>query len=290
MRFYRYSSSDGVGLGIETAPSELRGVSAAELDPRLVANPLADGLEGLVRLGEFLSAGPSVDRDAVVFLPPIDRPGKVVCVGLNYASHTEESKLVQPEFPTLFLRASTTLVGHGQPLMAPADSNMFDYEGELAVIVGEGGRHIKRGAALRHVAGYSVFNDATARDWARRTSQWTAGKNFDDTGGFGPCLVTAEEVPPGAAGLRIETRVNDEVVQSAATDQMLVDVAELIECISCVMTLEAGDVISTGTPAGVGAARRPPRFLTPGDVCEVEVDGVGRLRNPVAPEPAQEHQ
>lgn len=287
MRLYRYSSPAGVGLAIETAPSDLRGVPADQLDPRTVVNPVADGLDGLARLAEVLSAGAPIDPDAVAFLPPVIDAGKVICVGLNYALHTQEAKMEQPEFPTLFLRASTSLVGHGQPLIAPRDSTMFDYEGELALVVGVAGRRIDRADALRHVAGYSVFNDGTARDWARRTSQWTPGKTIDDTGGFGPCLVTPDELPPGAAGLHIETRVNGQVVQSASTDMMLVDVCGLIEAISSIMTLLPGDVIVTGTPSGVGVARNPPLFLTDGDVCEVEVEGVGTLRNPIVAEAGQ---
>jgi len=214
----------------------------------------------------------------------VRRPGKIVCVGLNYAAHSRESGHEPPAYPTLFARFASSLVGHETPLVRPRVSSELDYEGELAVVIGRGGRHIPRQAALDHVAGYSLFNDASVRDYQRKTPQWTVGKNFDGTGAFGPCLVTPDELPPGCKGLRLQTRLNGRVMQEASTADMLFDVESLIAAISEVMTLEPGDVLVTGTPEGVGHARKPPVFMAPGDVCEVEVEGLGVLRNTVAAE------
>jgi 2-keto-4-pentenoate hydratase/2-oxohepta-3-ene-1,7-dioic acid hydratase in catechol pathway len=205
---------------------------------------------------------------------------------LNYADHTAEIHHEQTAYPTLFLRVNTTLVAHGQPLIRPgvSDSEGLDYEGEVAVVMGKGGRHIGKAEALAHVAGYSVFNDGTVREYQFRTPQWTVGKNFDGTGGFGPDLVTADELPPGARGLKLETRLNGQVVQSANTDQMIFDVATLINVISQAITFEPGDVIVSGTPAGIGWARNPKLLMKAGDVCEVSVEKIGVLRNVIADE------
>jgi 2-keto-4-pentenoate hydratase/2-oxohepta-3-ene-1,7-dioic acid hydratase in catechol pathway len=175
---------------------------------------------------------------------------------------------------------------HGQPIVRPRVSSALDYEGEIAAIIGRGGRHIPRDRALQHVLGYSLFNDASIRDYQLRTPQWTVGKNFDGTGAFGPFLVTSDELPPGASGLTLTTRLNGQVVQRASTDDLIFDVATLVSLLSEVLTFEPGDVIVTGTPAGVGAARKPPLWLKPGDVCEVEVERIGRLSNLVSDEAA----
>jgi len=223
----------------------------------------------------------ALDPGSVTFLPPVVSPPKIICVGLNYADHTKESSLEQPDYPTLFLRAASSLIGHDVPIERPQCSDSLDYEGELAVVIGVGGRHISREAALEHVFGYSVFNDASIREYQLRTSQWTIGKNFDRTGAFGPYLVTADELPSGAKGLLLQTRLNGAVVQSISTSDMLHDVASLISLLSEAMTLEPGDVIVTGTPAGVGWARKPRLVMRHGDVCEVSIEGVGVLRNSI---------
>ncbi|APR77934.1 Fumarylacetoacetate hydrolase family protein [Minicystis rosea] len=223
-----------------------------------------------------------IDPSQVRHRPLLPAPGKIVCLGLNYREHADEAQYERPSFPVLFLRAATSLLGHGEPIVMPRCSTALDYEGEMAAVVGRRGRHIARADALAYVAGYSVFNDASIRDWQKKTHQWTIGKNFDGTGAFGPELVTADELPPGAAGLRISTRVNGEIVQDARTDQMIFDVAETISILSEAMTLEPGDVLVMGTPSGVGAARTPPRFLAPGDVCEIEIERIGRLVSPIA--------
>ena len=214
----------------------------------------------------------------------IDLPQKIVCVGLNYADHAKESPYEQPTYPALFCRFNSTLVGHGAPIMRPRVSEQLDYEGELVVIIGKRGRHITADRALEHVAGYSIFNDASVRDYQFKSPQWTAGKNFDATGAFGPGFVTADDLPAGARGLRLQTRLNGQTVQDATTGDMLFDVVSLITIISEAMTLEVGDVIVSGTPAGVGFARKPPLWMKQGDVCEVEIEGLGVLRNPIVDE------
>ncbi|WP_322060146.1 fumarylacetoacetate hydrolase family protein [Paraburkholderia sp. J63] len=245
-----------------------------------------------VDLVEYASQSATQERvplTEVTFLPPLARPPKIICVGLNFADHTSESQYAQPDYPTLFFRVATSLIAHEQPMIRPAvaDSAGLDYEGEIAVVIGKGGRHIGKDAALSHVAGYALFNDGSVREYQFKTPQWTVGKNFDGTGAFGPDLVTADELPPGIKGLRLETRLNGEVVQSASTDEMVFDVASLISIISEAITLEAGDVIVSGTPSGIGWARTPKLLMKAGDVCEVSVEKIGTLRNVIADEAAR---
>jgi 2-keto-4-pentenoate hydratase/2-oxohepta-3-ene-1,7-dioic acid hydratase in catechol pathway len=217
-------------------------------------------------------------------LPPLPNPGKIICLGLNYADHAAESPYAKPDYPVLFARFTTSLVGHGQPLIRPKCSERFDYEAEMVAVIGKRGRHVPKDKALDYVAGYSVFNDASVRDYQLRTPQWTIGKNFDGSGGFGPDFVTADELPPGGKGLTIECRLNGKVMQHANTSDMIFDVAETISTITEALTLDAGDILVMGTPAGVGFARKPPVFMKDGDVCEVESEGIGLLRNPVVDE------
>ena len=225
---------------------------------------------------------PEIDLEGAVFLPPIPRPGKILCVGLNYADHASESPYDRPSWPVYFLRVPSSLLGHEQPLIKPSCSDEFDYEGEMVVVIGKGGRAITEDKALDHVVGYSIFNDGSIRDYQlKRGPQWTIGKNFDETGAFGPFVVSADEVPAGGKGLELITRLNGKVMQKASTDDLLFPVTELIVRASEAMTLEPGDIIVSGTPAGVGFARKPPVFMRDGDVCEVEVEGLGVLRNPV---------
>lgn len=222
--------------------------------------------------------------DGIVYCPPVWNAGKIVCVGLNYEDHAAETKLDRPDYPILFLRVASTLVGHEQPLIAPKASKQFDYEAEMVVVIGSGGRSISRDKALDLVAGYSVFNEGSVRDFQFKSQTWTSGKNFDASGGFGPELVTADEVPLGGDGLKIQTRMNGQTLQNGNTNDMMFDVPELIRVITEVMTLEPGDIIVSGTPPGVGFVRTPPIFMAPGDTCEVEVEGVGVLRNPIIAE------
>lgn len=229
---------------------------------------------------------PAITLSEVRFLAPVARPGKILCVGLNYRDHTSESGFEQPDYPTLFTRFGTSLTAHEAPLLHSGLSDTLDYEGELVAVIGRGGRHIASADALDHVLGYSVFNDGSVREYQFKTPQWTMGKNFDATGAFGPFLVTADELPPGARGLQLETRLNGQVVQSANTRDMVFDVATLIVTISQAITLEAGDLIVAGTPAGIGHAREPRLYMRPGDTCEVEIEGIGLLRNRVVAQEA----
>ncbi|GAB7537753.1 fumarylacetoacetate hydrolase family protein [Burkholderia sp. 3C] len=257
--------------------------------------PLETVLARGVDLAEWAGAqsgepgGQRVPAEGLEWLPPLQRPPKILCVGLNFADHTKESNYDQPSYPTLFLRVNTSLVAHEQPMIRPAvaDSEGLDFEGEIAVVLGKGGRHIAREQALDCVAGYALFNDGSVREYQFKTPQWTVGKNFDATGAFGPDLITPDELPPGIKGLQLETRVNGAVVQSASTDDMVFDVASLISIISEAITLEPGDVIVSGTPSGIGWARTPKLLMKAGDVCEVSVEGMGTLRNVIADEAAR---
>lgn len=255
----------------------------------LESGPRAD-LGQWIREGRDLSAlGATVkaarrviDPASATFLPPLAEPPKIFCAGLNYADHTSESPYEQPDYPTLFLRVATSLVGHGQAIERPrVESEGVDFEGEMVVVLGKGGRNVPAAKALDLVVGYSVFNDGSIREYQFKSPQWTVGKNFDRTGGFGPYLVTADEVPAGGAGLKLETRVNGRVVQSANTRDMIHDVATLIATISEAITLQPGDIIVSGTPAGIGWARTPRLLMKDGDVCEVEIEGIGLLSNPI---------
>jgi acylpyruvate hydrolase len=238
----------------------------------------------LLRAGRGLGRSPAIDLNAVRLLPPVPVPPKILCVGLNYDDHLEESGLKKPVYPEIFARFATSLIAHQQPILRPRESVALDYEAELAVVIGKPGRRIPRDQALDHVAGYSLFNDATIRDFQLRTPQWTMGKNFDGTGAFGPWLVTPDAAPPGAHGLRIQGRLNGQIMQDSRTDRLIFGVPALIEMISVAMSLERGDVIITGTPGGVGAARKPPVFMHAGDVFEVEIESLGVLRNVVQDE------
>jgi acylpyruvate hydrolase len=216
--------------------------------------------------------------------PVIPEPGKIICLGLNYFDHAKEGGRQKPDYPWFFLRCASSLVGDGQTALLPAVSSQFDYEAEMAIVIGKKARHVKRDTALEHVFGYACFNDISVRDYQKKTPQWTIGKNFDATGGFGPCLVTSDEVPAGGRDLRIECRLNGNVVQSANTSDMIFGVAETIELLTECMTLEPGDVVVMGTPAGVGFARTPPLFMKDGDLVEVEIERLGTLSNRVRQE------
>jgi 2-keto-4-pentenoate hydratase/2-oxohepta-3-ene-1,7-dioic acid hydratase in catechol pathway len=220
----------------------------------------------------------------ITWLPPISRPDKILCVGINYVAHREETGRSETEYPTLFTRFANTQVGHEQPLIRPRASTEFDYEAELAVVIGRPAHRVRREDALSCVAGYACYHDATLRDWQRHTSQFTAGKNFLGTGGFGPWMVTADEIPDPSR-LTLIGRLNGTEMQRATTDLLIFDIPGLIAYITTFTELVPGDVISTGTPGGVGSKRQPPVWLKPGDVFEVEVAGVGVLRNTVIDEP-----
>ncbi len=245
---------------------------------------MAAGPTAITDAYDILKGGSEISPAEISHLPVLSEPGKILCVGLNYRDHSAESGFKQPTYPTLFARFSTSLIGHEEPLIRPRVSDSLDFEGELAVIIGRRGRRISEAQALDFVAGYSIFNDGSVREYQHKTPQWTVGKNFDGTGSFGPEFVTASELPAGASGLKIETRLNGETVQSSNTGEMVFDVRSLIATISEAMTLEPGDVIVSGTPSGVGHARTPRLYMKPGDVCEIEVEGLGILRNTIMDE------
>ncbi|MGQ0663612.1 MAG: fumarylacetoacetate hydrolase family protein [Pseudomonadota bacterium] len=228
-------------------------------------------------------AGPDLREDQVEYLPVIAHPGKIICVGINYRSHAAETGREMPPYPNLFLRLADSQVGHRQPIVKPNASDQLDFEGELAAIVGRPGRRIAREAALSHIAGYSCYNDASVRDWQFHNQQNTPGKNFHCCGAFGPAMTTADEIPDPTR-LALATHLNGVEVQRATTDQMIYDIPAIISYASAFTPLAAGDVIVTGTPAGVGFTRQPPLFMKPGDTVEVTITGIGTLSNPVAAE------
>ncbi|MGB5957306.1 fumarylacetoacetate hydrolase family protein [Pseudomonas sp.] len=276
MRYVRFSHQGRPVLGVRTAEG-VRILGEESLEALLargvdLATYGADAQGALIEVGE---------QD---YLPLMSRPGKIICVGLNYADHTKESPYAQPDYPTLFPRFNTSLTAHNKPLVRPRVSDTLDYEGEMAVVLKSGGRHISKEQALQHVAGYALFNEGSVREYQFNSPQWTVGKNFDDTGAFGPDLVTADELPAGGKGLLLQTRVNGKVVQSANTEDMLFDVATIISTLSEAVTLEAGDVIVSGTPAGVGFGMDPKVYLKAGDVVEVSIEGIGTLVNPIVDE------
>jgi acylpyruvate hydrolase len=283
MRLVHFEQDGVAGIAADDG-SGWHGLLARENGfPGMLPELIAQGAD-LLRIGRELQSTPAIDLNAVRILPPVPRPPKILCVGVNYADHIEESGLKRPIYPEIFARFATSLIAHREPIRRPRESSALDYEAELAVVIGRGGRRISRDSALDHVAGYSLFNDATIRDFQLRTPQWTMGKNFNGTGAFGPWLVTPDALPPGASGLRIQGRLNGRVMQDSRTDLLIFGVPQLIELISVAMNLEPGDVIITGTPGGVGAARKPPVFMKAGDVFEVEIDGLGILSNPVQDE------
>lgn len=225
-----------------------------------------------------------VPLEAAHYAPMLSPGAKILCLGLNYVAHAAETSLARPDVPVVFSRYASSFVAHEQSLVLPLVSQRFDYETELAVMIGRAGRHIPQEKALEYVAGYTLLNDGTVRDYQVRTSQWTIGKNFDHSGAVGPELVTADELPPGATGLTIEGRLNGVMMQQANTSDMIFDVSSTIAYLSQAMALEPGDLIATGTPAGVGNARSPQVYLKAGDTFEVHVERVGTLRNSVRAE------
>ena len=253
---------------------------------------------GLATLADFIASPRWAERDALLaaatpvaplagldYLPPIPRPEKIVCAVRNYMDHHQEVIAAGmhrelSEEPPIFLRVWRSQVAHGKPIVRPHVSDSLDWEAELAVIIGKEGRCIPEARAYEHVAGYSAYNDGSIREWQFHAKQIASGKNFESTGGFGPWMVTADEIEPGRQ-LKIETRINGEVLQSGHTGHMIFSIPKLIAYASTIFTLVPGDVIITGTPAGVGWSRKPPRFMKPGDVCEVQIEGIGTLVNPI---------
>ncbi len=249
--------------------------------PSLRALLVGDGLEEAT--GAADGAKPDAGFDEIEFLPVIPDPEKILCVGLNYKTHIAETGRSDSDYPVIFSRYADTQVGHGQAMTRPKNSTSFDYEGELAVIIGKGGRHIAEADALAHVAGYTCYNDGSVRDWQRHTHQFLPGKNFPGTGGFGPWMVTADEIPDPTS-MTLVTRLNGEEMQRSGTDMLIFTVPFLIHYLSSFTELRPGDVISTGTPGGVGFKRKPPVFMKEGDTIEVEIDKIGTLTNPITDE------
>ncbi len=258
------------------------GAKLRDLLPDLKSAIAADALRDL---GAHTQGATLHALSAIEWLPVIPNPDKILCVGLNYETHRKETGRAEVENPTIFARYANSQIGHLAPIVRPRVSIDLDFEGELAVIIGKPGRYIARTDAFGHVAGYACYNDGSVRDFQRHTHQFTPGKNFPDTGPFGPWMVTPDELGD-LDKLRLQTRLNGHVVQDALIEQMIFDISRQIEYCSSFTRLEPGDVIATGTPGGVGAKRTPPLWLKPGDVVEVEIDKVGLLRNPVADERA----
>jgi 2-keto-4-pentenoate hydratase/2-oxohepta-3-ene-1,7-dioic acid hydratase in catechol pathway len=280
MKLASYRTSKGAGYGVVTEAglvdlTRRLGKKYPDLRALLAGNALAQAQK-------IAKAAKKADFKAskVTFLPVIPNPGKIVCVGLNYEEHRVETGRDKTENPALFLRVAESQVAHNQPILMPAESTQLDFEGEIAVVIGRRGRRISEQNSWKHIAGYACYNDGSVRDWQRHTLQWTAGKNFARTGGFGPWMVTRDEIKDDEE-LTLETRLNGEVMQHATTAQMIHRIPRLIHYISTFTPLEPGDVIVTGTPGGVGARRNPPVWMKPGDTVEVEISKVGVLVNTI---------
>jgi 2-keto-4-pentenoate hydratase/2-oxohepta-3-ene-1,7-dioic acid hydratase in catechol pathway len=245
----------------------------------VIGNPdLMSSIQGASDLG------PALPVSSITPALPVTKPGVIICMGLNYIEHIKEGGYDIPDYPALFMRGPKSIMAAGAPLVRPTCSDKLDYEAELMLIVGKGGRHISEDDALDHVFGYTVFNDGSVRDYQRKTHQWTPGKNFDNTGAVGPFVVTPDELPEGAKGLKIESRVGDEILQSSNTVNMIWSVAQAIAIISDYTTMEPGDHIALGTPPGVGHAKNPPRWLKPGEVVDIEIENIGICSSPIVDE------
>ncbi len=282
MQFISFRQGNTTRLGV-VAGNDLIDLAAAQpqVPPDLGA-ALASGVDLLAAAQAAIASNAArVPLAGITYAPVVTRPGKIICLGLNYYDHAKEGGREKPDYPWFFFRGATSLVAHGEAGIRPRVSERFDYEAELAVVIGTRARHLTRDNALACVFGYSCFNDMSVRDYQKKTPQWTIGKNFDGTGGFGPSLVTADALPPGAAGLRIQSRLNGKVMQDANTTDMIWDVPETLTLLTECMTLEPGDVVIMGTPAGVGQARTPPVWMRDGDTIEIEIEQIGTLSNPI---------
>ncbi|MBL8379215.1 MAG: fumarylacetoacetate hydrolase family protein [Burkholderiales bacterium] len=289
MRLISYDNAGRPAIGVVRAAGDAEFVDLGATGLALPTDMAAllattDALATVKRAAQSAPAHAVKPLAGVRFLPVVPRPPKILCLGLNYADHAKEGGHAKPEYPSFFMRGATSQVGHREAIVRPKASSKLDYEAELAVVIGARARHLTKANALSCVAGYSCYNDGSLRDYQRKTNQWTIGKNFDATGGFGPWLVTPDELPAGGAGLSIQSRLNGRVMQDANTKDFLFDVVESLCIITECITLEPGDVIITGTPAGVGYARTPPVWMAPGDVCEIDIEGVGVLSNTIVDE------
>ena len=279
--------ADGLRLGIVEGDQVIDLQAADPKVPGDLAAVLAANNGDLKPLGDIAKRAPASARrplKGLKFGLPVARPGKILCLGLNYLEHVKEGSQRDniPKFPTIFMRCLTSMVPHEQPIVRPKVSEQLDYEAEMMLIVGKRAKHLTMANATACIAGYSCANEGSVREFQRKTTQWDMGKNFDRTGGFGPWMVTADELPDAGKGLKIESRLNGTVMQSDNTDNMMFPVADMLVYVTQGMTLEPGDVIFTGTPSGVGHARKPnPVWMKQGDVCEIEIEGIGVLRNPI---------
>jgi 2-keto-4-pentenoate hydratase/2-oxohepta-3-ene-1,7-dioic acid hydratase in catechol pathway len=282
---YEKDGQTSFGLAREDGVVDLAG----RLDPAHQRIQDILGADIVARLKQFETAPIDHKFEDIRFLPPIPRPDRLICIGLNYKTHVDEARRVRgpmidtPTYPMVFFRNPASQVGHREEIVRPKVSEQYDFEGEVAVIIGRGGRHIPAEQALEHVAGYSCYNDGSIRDYQRHSTQWGPGKNFDRSGSFGPWIMTSDEIPDPTKMVLI-TRLNGEEMQHASVGDLIFDVPALIAYCSTVMTLVPGDVIVSGTTGGVGGARVPPVWLKPGDTLEVEVQPVGVLRNDVVAE------
>ncbi|MDJ0655588.1 MAG: fumarylacetoacetate hydrolase family protein [Xanthomonadales bacterium] len=279
MRLVSYTRNGQPGFGM------LRDGGVIQAQTRTEFNSLGHALRagGLRELAALAENEPDFSLDQVTLEPPVVHPGKILCVGINYKAHIAETGREPPRHPWIFVRFPDSVVGHGQPMLRPSVSDKYDFEGELAVIIGRRAHRVERTRAMDFVAGFSCFNDGSVRNYQRHSPLFTAGKNFHRSGAFGPWLVTADEAP-SPAEMKLETRLNGEVMQSAPVSDLCFDIPYLIEYCSTFAVLEPGDVIVTGTPGGVGFARTPPLWMQPGDRIEVDISGVGCLSNPVEQE------
>jgi len=289
MRIVGFKNGQGLRLGVVEG-DQVIDLQAA--DPNLPADLAAilrksnGDLSQLSDLAKKAPASARIPLKGLTYALPVANPGKIILLGLNYLEHVKEGPQRDniPKFPTYFMRGLTSLTPHEAPIVRPKVSDTLDYEAELVIVVGKRAKNLTKENAYSCIAGWSCFNDGSIREWQRRTTQWDIGKNFDATGGFGPWMVTADDVPAGGKGLKIESRLNGKVMQSDNTDNMMFPVAETLADLTIGVTLEPGDLVVTGTPSGVGHARKPPAWMRDGDVCEIEIEGVGLLRNPIVDE------
>lgn len=275
---YRLQNKDSYGAVVDGGVVDLaKRLKYPDLRALLEAGALAEAASAAK------GAKPDAGLSDITFLPLLPNPGKIICVGLNYKAHREETGRKETDNPALFVRFPDSQTAHLQPLVKPRHSDMLDYEGELAVIIGKAGRHVPEDKALGMIAGYSCYNDGSVRDWQNHTIQWTAGKNFPKTGSFGPWMVTTDEIPDPTK-LTLTTRLNGAVMQNSGVDLLIFPIPTLIKYITTFTELRPGDVISTGTPGGVGMKRNPPVFMKAGDTVEIEITGIGILKNPIVAE------
>ncbi|AOF86773.1 fumarylacetoacetate (FAA) hydrolase family protein [Hydrogenophaga sp. RAC07] len=278
MRYASFEINGQASYGVVDGAGQYRRVPVA-FQARYANLKDVIAADALVALAEAaMAGGEQLKPEQVRLLPVIPNPGKLICVGLNYKSHVAETRRADSEYPSLFLRFNDSLAAHDDVVLRPAFSERFDWEGELAFVIGKGGRHIAKEKAFEHIAGYACFNDVSVRDWQKHTHQFTPGKNFPGTAPFGPVLVSRDEVPDVTA-LTLETRVNGQVVQHASVGDLIFDIPTIVAYVSRFTPLSPGDVIATGTPGGVGDRREPPMYMKEGDVAEVEITGLGVLRN-----------